>query len=608
MEDETMTTKSKIVNASMFWDALKHSGYRGTDNAVAEIVDNSIDAEAKNVFVIGNQKVSGNGEKSIVSFAFLDDGKGMDFDTLKGCLTVGYTTNQAQTGIGRFGVGLPQASIFVCDRVEVYSWQNGIANCKRVYLDGDEVKQKDLNEIEDPVVADIPKEYKRFLNWNANGSVTNFEEHGTLVVWTKCTNVDYKKWKTCVNHMKEDLGRKYRYYLKSNDHKIKMIELNTLESTDILPNDPLFLMTPNVVAVPADVDTFKQNGYVCKEYDINSAYTEPLFELFKPNGEGDGTESIEIVFEENGERKTGIATVTYSVVKKKYYSPQSLKTDKKPGSLPYGKEGSMVAKNTGISIVRNGRELDFNSFGFYDNYNVPEYRWWGIEISFHSDLDKAFGVSNNKQSVDLRSLSKEDMQEAKDDDIKTVWHQLAISIIPTIKALTARNSSIRSEEVNPDNPIPLMASEIATKVDGIDEDLVPTEGKTEAEIKEEAVIQLKDEGTEEPTEGQIKQLIDSKVRVVTVYNKSPRDSFVDVELMAGTLSIILNAKHDFYELLVKKIMDDENDKVPFELFVMAVMKSIKYLDTTYPDAMDTLLFDINDRVRKYISEYKKQNG
>ncbi|MCI7220907.1 MAG: ATP-binding protein, partial [Bacilli bacterium] len=133
------TEKSKIVNASMYIDALKSSGYKSTYNAIAEIVDNSIDAEASDIFIIGKQAVAGNGEKKIVSFAFLDNGRGMDYATLKGCLTIGFTTNQERKGMGRFGVGLPQASVFVCNRVEVYSWQNGIENCKKVYLDVDEV-------------------------------------------------------------------------------------------------------------------------------------------------------------------------------------------------------------------------------------------------------------------------------------------------------------------------------------------------------------------------------------------------------------------------------------------------------------------------------------
>lgn len=60
MDTINQVGKSKIVNASMFLDALKNSGYKGTDNAVAELVDNSFDADAQNVFIIGEQNVAGN--------------------------------------------------------------------------------------------------------------------------------------------------------------------------------------------------------------------------------------------------------------------------------------------------------------------------------------------------------------------------------------------------------------------------------------------------------------------------------------------------------------------------------------------------------------------
>ena len=118
-----MSAGSRIIHAAAFVDALKSSGYKSTYNAISEIVDNSIDANAKNVFIIGEQKLvntEGSAEKRISSFAFLDDGEGMDYEHLKSCLSIGYSDKSERAGMGRFGVGLPQASVFVCNRVEVY--------------------------------------------------------------------------------------------------------------------------------------------------------------------------------------------------------------------------------------------------------------------------------------------------------------------------------------------------------------------------------------------------------------------------------------------------------------------------------------------------------
>jgi hypothetical protein len=221
-------------------------------------------------------------------------------------------------------------------------------------------------------------------------------------------------------------------------------------------------------------------------------------------------------------------------------------------------------------------------------------------------LDTAFGVSNNKQSVYLKQLTKEEMKEYASDEVKTVWHQLALEIIPTIKEMTNRNSKLRSEPAVTDDPNPSTSSTISTVADG--EEVLIVDGPTSEEEKvEEAKEQLEAEGNESPSVEQIQKLIDSKVRVVTVFNKSRRDSFVDTSYAAGTLSIILNAKHDFYNKFVGKIIEDENDKVPFELFLMAVMKSIKNLDLEYGDAMDRLMHGINERISKYMMEYNKTN-
>ena len=601
-------SKSEIVNAAMFIEALKSSGYRSTYNAIAEIVDNSIDAKAKDILIIGEQKVL-NGEKKIVSFAFLDNGSGMDYMNLASCLTIGYTTNQERKGMGRFGVGLPQSSVFVCDRVDVYSWQNGVMNSMCVHLDVEEVKNNNLNIIHNPEYASIPQKYEKYINYVIPDKTFNFSDHGTLVVWSKCTNVDHKKWNTCVNHMSEDLGRKYRYYLANGDVTISMCEITGSKFEKVFPNDPLYLMTPSQECVPKDLDKFISNGYISKQYDVASGYTESMFELYKPNPDSTGKVIKEIVYEEKDEQKKGTVEITYSVVKHDLYSKATLKTEQKPGGLPYGKS-SKLQGNTGISIVRNGREIDFGEFGFYDKYNVPEYRWWGIEISFTSELDYAFGISNNKQSVNLKPLSKQELSEIDKND--SVWAQLYSEIKDTIKSMKDRNKAIRGEEVAPDDPTPDATSDITKEVDddindqlGIeDESPVMTQEEKEKEAQEQLVI----EGNEKPTSGQIQKFIDSNVRVIVVHNKGKRDSFVDTSFAAGTLSIILNANNEFYKTLVEDIMDEEDKRIPFELFLVSVMKSIKTLNTTYSDAMDSLMYEINLRIQKYITAYGKQNG
>ncbi len=275
--------------------------------------------------------------------------------------------------------------------------------------------------------------------------------------------------------------------------------------------------------------------------------------------------------------------------------------------MPFGKSTRLI-NNTGISIVRNGREIDFGSFGFFNSYNVPDYRWWGIEISFKSDLDAAFGISNNKQYVNLKPMTKAEMNDVSPDEIKTVWYQLAEEIMPTIDKLTQRNSAIRGEEMVEDDPNLAEASEISNVVEEEIEGK-PIIDNTPKEVKvQEAKEQLSKEGNVNPTTIQIDKLIDSQVRVVSVFNKGERDSFIDIAYAAGTLSIILNANHPFYSKLVNGLFDKEDTKIPFELFMIAVMRSIKKQSLANPLLMDSLLYDINQRITKYMMELSKRTN
>lgn len=603
-----MSEKSRIVHASAYIDALKSSGYKSTYNAIAEIVDNSIDANAKNIFIIGEQtqapSTGGRLEKRIVSFAFLDDGSGMDFDTLKGCLSIGYSTNaKTRKGMGRYGVGLPQSSVFVCERVEVYSWQNGIENCKCTYLDLEEIVKKDLNEIDDPLPSKIPDKYKCYLNWKSNDKKYNFNNHGTLVVWNNCTRVDHKKWTTCQNHMEEDLGRKYRYFL-NKDVDIVMCELVSKKSKRILPNDPLYLMAPSQECLTENII---DSNYISEPYNIEKGYTESLFEPFKASPDDPDFVTFAIKYEEDNQIKTGTVEIKYSVVKEKYYSKKSLACENKPGSLPYGKTNK-IKNNLGISIVRQGREIDFGSFGFFSIYNVPEYRWWGCEISFTQNLDSAFGISNNKQYVDLKPMTKEDMKDYKSDEIQPVWMQLYNEIFETVKKMDERNEKIRTEskssEDNNDEKseagkyIKLAEEESNETVD------LPEDNLSDDERKEYAKNELAIEGIENANDEQINQFLLSNVRFRTEA-RNRIENFMTYSYAANVLIVTFNSNHDFYNVFVKKIWDNRDERIAFQMLISSLFKSVLELRKIYTDEMDLLVKKINDKLFTYIAKYKK---
>ncbi|UPW08128.1 ATP-binding protein [Gordonia terrae] len=87
-----------------------------TPTAVADLIDNSIDAGARHVLVRFLQ--SG---RLVTGLRVVDDGKGMDADTADAAMRYGVARDYRDDELGHFGVGLKAASLSQADTVTVYS-------------------------------------------------------------------------------------------------------------------------------------------------------------------------------------------------------------------------------------------------------------------------------------------------------------------------------------------------------------------------------------------------------------------------------------------------------------------------------------------------------
>ena len=115
--------------ASAFMGSIRASGY-DLETAVADIVDNSISAGARNVRIT----VSAEGRGSWL--AILDDGCGMDETALIRAMTLGGISPAAlrePQDLGRFGLGLKTASLSQCRRLTVFSKAVNHKTCVRCW-------------------------------------------------------------------------------------------------------------------------------------------------------------------------------------------------------------------------------------------------------------------------------------------------------------------------------------------------------------------------------------------------------------------------------------------------------------------------------------------
>ena len=204
-----------IINPANFVFATRDAGYRGPAWALAELIDNSIDAGASQVEIL----LSPEGDLEV---GVRDNGKGMSRDELSECLIFGGSSRFNQrASLGRFGMGLPASSVSQARRVDVYSWQlDGTARC--VTLDVDSAE----NGIGTPRTKRIPR-------WLRSETPSN---SGTIVVWSRCDRIRDLRGAQLADSLRRAFGRIFRYYIW--DGLVIRVDGQPTEAID-----PLFLRT-----------------------------------------------------------------------------------------------------------------------------------------------------------------------------------------------------------------------------------------------------------------------------------------------------------------------------------------------------------------------------
>lgn len=249
-----------ILDTPRAVEALRDSGYMSTTHALAELIDNSIESGATSIEVFGvTQRDDSTKRFTLKELAVLDNGRGMDAETLRRSLRYGDGTRRVRGGIGRFGVGLPNSSMSQARQADVWSWQSGITNAQHTRLSLDDINDG-LDEIPEPMWKNIPDVYR-------DKSRMEFGDSGTLVVWSDLDRVEWKRVSTTFRHTEALLGRIYRRFLAkpserlhSDDSRndigsqrtIQCIPIQQIGNTfeveedgfvEVRPNDPLYLMS-----------------------------------------------------------------------------------------------------------------------------------------------------------------------------------------------------------------------------------------------------------------------------------------------------------------------------------------------------------------------------
>ena len=567
-----------IVDTRMTVEAMRDSGYKSTTHALAELIDNSIESGATAIEIFGvSRRDSHTGRFTLKELAVLDNGEGMDKNTLRGSLRYGHGTRQQRRGIGRFGLGLPNSSMSQARQVDVWSWQSGATNAYHAQLSIDDV-ERGAREILEPESRSIPEVYRE-------ASRNEFGDSGTLVVWSDLDRVEWKQASTTFKHTETLLGRIYRRFLAKpserlhpDDPRTEDIELRRTitcipiqenEDTsevqedgiiEVRPNDPLYLMTGT--SCPEQFGP----GPMFKELDA-SPFPVPV--IYKG-------QQYQVYVRASYAR----AHVRDSSDPEANWPEEFIGRD--AGHAPWGKHAD---HNMGVSLVRAHREIEIDRS--WVNGNDPTERWWTVEVDFPTVLDEVFGVTNNKQgTMTFQRLAQYDWRrealpgEESSGDVRRRMEEdgdhrvYLLELHKQIRNVITGMRSRVKEKIQPRGPrhVPNEDQKADAKataaikrriVEGHQgESDRAGESGTKEEHKEAQVESLVEKHRLDQSDAlqRVAETIEAGNRVRWIQSAQSSAAFFDVESLPNVIQVALNTNHPVYSHLYD-IMHPDVDKL-----------------------------------------------
>lgn len=225
-------------------EGLRDTGYN-FNTAIADIIDNSIAAGAKNVNILLQMDPIGE-----VFVYIADDGCGMNFDELKNAMKYGSAERSNKASLGKFGLGLKTASTAFCRCLSVVSRGADMAE-RKVQWDLDYIASKGQWNLRQPEISLDETEYL---------AETAKDGTGTLVIWEKIDRLlnDYKTTSAAKNALKKveqllefHIAMVYQRFLDKNDNRADNVSIS-LNGHEVKPWDPFCLNEENTSVLYKD--------------------------------------------------------------------------------------------------------------------------------------------------------------------------------------------------------------------------------------------------------------------------------------------------------------------------------------------------------------------
>ena len=237
--DETNIPITRMIGGHQFFESQRDNGYRSENQALCDLIDNAIEANSTLIDVVVREKTKSDDGPGVAGdvfgFAVCDNGIGMTPKWTSGCIGFGNTSRAKNTtGLGRFGMGLSNASIAFTDRFEVYSKrEDQMSHMSWFDFDviDDDYLQNELNNQTPPAIQKTIKEaghnwISKYCDWDKYSSGTS-----VVLLNPDKSRLTIKKVKQFLDALKVHIATTYFKFhndieIRVNGEKVRFIDYN----------------------------------------------------------------------------------------------------------------------------------------------------------------------------------------------------------------------------------------------------------------------------------------------------------------------------------------------------------------------------------------------
>lgn len=241
----------RLPPAARSFESLSHQGY-SFEAAIADLIDNSIDAGAANVVVSFLRDTGEHGGRDrLVGLLVIDDGRGMDDEDLDTAMTVGGREEYEVGALGHFGAGLKAASLSHADSLTVISRTKRSPSAGRRWLTARAQADFTCDIVDATYCQSLVDRYDGVIGW-----------HGTIVRWdqvrvfeTITAGQTDRYLNDAIDRMETHLGLHLHRFLARDGFHIDIVveDVHTRDELDhrgVEPIDPFGYRVPGRAGYP----------------------------------------------------------------------------------------------------------------------------------------------------------------------------------------------------------------------------------------------------------------------------------------------------------------------------------------------------------------------